>query len=380
MAAPRNAPQIVEILRRNAAREFAAARSLPPAIYHDADIFAMEVERIFYRDWICIGRLGEIPDAGDYVAVDIVGRPVFVVRQKDMSVKAFSNVCPHRGSRLVDDCGRARRFVCPYHSWTYDLDGRLTGAPFMHDTPGFSVDNVRLRELRCTQWQGFVYVSLDPDAEPFASHMAELDAQVGKYEFSDYVPVHTETEIWNANWKCLVENYMDVYHLHRVHADSFGKYGGFEQSTCFFPGNDYFCYHYVQEDGSEHSVAAHPDNERLQGEDRHRTWLINLFPSHTVQLQPDLLWYLSILPLSAGSLRVRWSVSVPQDFLDDPDGGEQHVRENLELLMQVNREDRLAVERVHGGTAEPSATPGPLSSLERNVWDFGRYLARRLCS
>lgn len=369
---------ILERLRQNAERPFHDALSLPPAVYHDSDIYALEVEKIFHRDWICAGRLAEIPRPGDYIAFDIVDRPVVVVRQADGTAKAFSNVCRHRSSRLVTGCGHARRLVCPYHSWTYELDGRLIGAPFMQDRAGFDMGAVALRELRCTAWQGFVYVSLDPGAAPFAAQLTELDEQVGKLEFADYVPVHAATEVWSSNWKCLVENYMDVYHLHRVHADSFGKHGSNEDTTYFFPGNDFFCYHYVQEADDKWSVRAHDNNDRVKGDERHRTWLINVFPTHTIQLQPDLLWYLSILPLGVDRLEVRWAVSVPQDFLDDPDGGEKHVRENLELLIQVNAEDRQAVERVHSGTAEPEAAQGPLSSLERSVWDFGRYLSRRL--
>ena len=348
---------ILEFLEENANRDFPDALSLPPAIYHDEDILALEIERIFRRDWICAGRLAEIPEAGDYIAIDVIDQPVVIVRQQDGGVKAFANVCLHRSSRLLDDCGHVRRIVCPYHSWTYELDGQLMGAPFMQDTRGFDTKAYRLRELNSTQWQGFVYVSLDADAAPFGQHMGELDELVGKFEMADYVPVHTETEIWNSNWKCLVENYMDVYHLHRVHADSFGKYGSSEDATYFFPGNDWCCYLYDQDSGGELSVQPHAKNERIRGDEKYRTWVINVFPSHTMQLQPDLLWYLSILPHGTEQLKVRWSVSVPQDCLDDPDGGEEHVKENLDLLIQVNGEDKQAVERVQSGTAENGARP-----------------------
>jgi choline monooxygenase len=371
--------RLIALLGENAARDFRDAQSLPPAIYHDEDIYALEAERIFGRDWICAGRLAEVPNSGDYIAIDIIDQPVFVVRQADSSVKAFSNVCLHRSSRLLDDCGHVSRITCPYHSWTYELDGRLIGAPFMQDTANFDLASYRLRELRCDVWQGFVYVSLDPDAAAVSQLLSEFDSIIGPLEISDYVPVHIETELWNCNWKCLVENYMDVYHLHRVHANSFGKYGSFEDQTTFFPGNDAFCYHYVQDDGGQKSVAAHAKNLRLSGEDRYKTYLINIFPAHTIQLQPDMLWYLSILPAGPEQLKVRWSVSVPQDFLDDDDAGAEHLKENLDLILQVNSEDKEAVQRVQRGTAEHGATQGPLSSLERSVWDFGRYLSRRLC-
>jgi len=256
----------------------------------------------------------------------------------------------------------------------------LIGAPFMQDTPGFSVGAHRLRELACDSWQGFIYVNLNPGAQSLSARLKGLSELVGDFRMPDYVPVFSRTEVWETNWKCLVENFMDAYHIHRVHKDSFGKHGSSEAQTELFDGEDCYSYHFVQEDEAPKSVYAHPDNTWLSGDNRNRTYLINVFPSHTIQLQPDMLWYLSILPQGTECVEIRWAVSIPAEILDAAEGRDKCVEEVMSLLHQVNSEDRPIVESVCRTTRSPEATRGPLSVLEKNVWQFGRYLARILAA
>ena len=369
---------ILRSLSDNAGTDFANAQSLPPAIYHNQEIYDLEVGRLFHRGWICVGRTAEIPNPGDFISYDIVGEPIFVIRQKNRTIKAFPNVCLHRCSRLLDGEGHVSKVSCPYHSWTYDLGGQLIGAPFMQKTPNFDRKSYRLDQLSCETWEGFIYVSLDPDASPIASKLQNLQNEIAEFRMADYVPVYQEHEVWHTNWKCLVENFMDVYHLHRVHADSFNKYSSYEHATELFPGEDAYSYHFVQEDAGAHSVAANPDNSWLKGDKRHRTYLINLFPAHVVQLQPDMLWYLSILPDGLDRVKIRWAMSIPSEILQAAQDRDAVIAGQLDLLKQVNSEDRPTVERVFQGTQAVAARQGPLSWLERNCWDFGRYLAREL--
>lgn len=371
---------ILKVLRDNANGDFAAAKSLPPAIYHDPQIFEFEKEHLFHGDWICLGRTAEIENIGDYICREIVGAPVFVVRRANDSIKAFANVCAHRASQLLSGSGHVSRISCPYHSWTYDLDGQLIGAPFMQQTAGFDVRNFRLKELSCETWQGFVYVSMQEKPPSIADRLRGLSDLIADYRIADYVPVFEQTETWNTNWKCLVENFMDAYHIHRVHRNSFARDGSSEELTELFPGEDAYSYHYVQEDEAAHSVYAHPDNTWLQGPSRYRTYLINIFPAQVMQLQPDFLWYLSILPQGIEQVNIRWAVSIPAEILDAASDRQVAVDKVMELLHTVNGEDRPVVENLFRSTASPAATSGPMSYLERNVWEFGRYLARRMCA
>jgi phenylpropionate dioxygenase-like ring-hydroxylating dioxygenase large terminal subunit len=374
----RDTASILEALGANASAGFENAQSLPPGIYHDPEILRLETDRLFRREWLCMGRLAEMPEPGDYIARDLAGAPVFVIRQRGERVRAFANVCLHRGARLLDGDGHVSRISCPYHSWTYDIDGQLVGAPFMQETPGFDVKASRLVELACETWEGFVYVNADADAEPLAERLAGLSRLVGDYRMADYEPVFMTEETWPTNWKCLVENYMDAYHVHRVHRDSFAKNGSSEEVTTLLDGEDGYTCHYVQEAEGPKAVSPHPDNTWIRDENRHRTWLVNVFPAHTMQLQPDMLWYLSLIPDGIDAVRVRWGVSIPREILDGADDRQLVIDGVMALVHQVNAEDKPVVENVFSATRSPHAEQGRLSYLERNVWQFGRYLARRL--
>lgn len=375
---PVSKANILTELSVNANHTLKNARSLPPAIYHDEDILDLEIARCFHHDWICIGRLAEMPNPGDYICRDIIDTPVFVIRQRDLTVKAFTNVCLHRSTKLLDGCGHVARISCPYHSWTYETNGQLVGAPFMEGTAGFDPSEYRLNELKCAIWEGFVYVSLADSPMPFQDALSGLSALVGDFRMGDYIPVYEHEETWYANWKCLVENYMDSYHIHRVHRDSFARYGSSEDITHLYPGEDAYAYHFIQENENRNSVCAHPDNTWLTGDDRYKTYLVNIFPSHVMQLQPDLLWYLSILPDGVDRLTIRWAVSIPAEILEGADDRQKVIDTEMDLIHQVNGEDRPIVENVFAATRSPFAVQGPLSFLERNLWDFGRYLDRRL--
>ena len=365
-------------LAEQADGDFSAAQTLPPQVYHDQAFHELELERIFRKEWICMGRLAEIPDAGDYTCRDVIDTPVLVVRQRDGGVKAFANICAHRAARLLTGDGHATRISCPYHSWTYNLDGRLVGAPFMQHTPGFDVAAYRLTEFACDTWEGFIYVSCSPTPQPLHAQLQSLSGLIGDFRMADYIPVFSQTDVWDTNWKCLVENYMDAYHIHRVHKNSFGMHGSSEEQTKLVDGQDAFSYHYVEEDDGPMAIQVAAANTWLTSDNRKRTYLINVFPSHTMQLQPDMLWYLSILPRGTEQLEVRWAVSVPGELLDSVDDRQAHIDELIGFLHQVNGEDKPIVENICRTTRSQDASRGPLSYLERNVWQFGRYLGRLL--
>ena len=154
------------------------AESLPPELYWRADVYALELERIFARDWMCIGRVEQVERPGDWLRVDLAGEPLVVTRDESGRLRALSRACRHRGLDLLcgsdERRGHAARFECPYHLWSYGLDGRLLGAPEMRCAAGFERWSVRLPELPLEVWQGYVFVCLDPAAAPLAPRLREL--------------------------------------------------------------------------------------------------------------------------------------------------------------------------------------------------------------
>jgi choline monooxygenase len=370
-------------LREHGARSFEQATAMPAEAYTSAEVLAAERHHIFGSAWTCVARTADVPAVGDWVTAEVADRSVVVVRHTDGEIVVHENVCIHRGATLLAGCGNAQRITCPYHAWTYRLDGQLVAAPYMHDsseadgTP-FAADRHQLVRVRSEVWQGFVFVTSDENAAPLAAQLRELDDVVGRYRLADYVPVHRAVEVWNTNWKHLVENFMDAYHVFKVHRDSFGAGGDSTLATMMHPGTDASAHHVViDEPGGVFGVAdAH--NAHLEGTWRHTTVLAAVFPTHVMQVQPDWLWYLDIAPIGTGQVRIRWDVSVAPTTYAAQNDPEAYVRSVLRLLEQVNGEDRPVVEGVTEGMRRTGITNAPLSYLERNVFDFDRYVARRV--
>ena len=209
--------------------------SLPSRDYLDANVFKREVERIFSREWLAVCRAEEIPHAGDWLVVDLVGESVLVVRGKNSQLTAFYNVCRHRGARLcapkdeVPKLGRAALPLavlpnggirCPYHAWTYDSDGALIGAPFLADDPDFRRENFSLYPVGCEIWGGFVFLHRTPkEAKPLVEQLTSVAAHIANYPLHELRIGHRIRYEVDANWKILCENYNECYHCGPVHPE-----------------------------------------------------------------------------------------------------------------------------------------------------------------
>ena len=212
-------------LAANAKLPFEQALGLLAATYTSPGFAALEAIGLFRKEWICIGRADDLPKTGDYVATDIAGIPIVTLRDKANRIRSFSNVCLHRMMRLAEGRGNCGgRLTCPYHAWTYNLQGRLIGASHMEATPGFRIEAHGLPEIRTELWQGWIYATLDPDATPLAPRLEPLTRAVEAYGMADYGCVLQQDEVWQTNWKCLAENYMEDYHAPFVHRNSIGVY------------------------------------------------------------------------------------------------------------------------------------------------------------
>ena len=369
---------VLDKLSQTAALDFSNARTMPPQMYHDSEILELETEKIFEKEWICIGRTADIPNVGEYFTYELIDQPVFAVRQKDKTIAVFANVCAHRCAKLLEGKGRANKIVCPYHSWTYELTGQLIGAPYMDQNIAFDKSHYRLATVKFEIWEGFIYINLNSDAPSITNQLNGLQEIVGQHRMADYIPVIQKTEVWDTNWKCLFENFMDGYHIHNVHRDSFSKYGCSEDHTTLYSGGDQYTYHFIDRDPKPDWASADDSNTWVTDEFRSRVVLAGIFPSHTIQLQSDLLWYLSIMPQGIGQVRIKWSAAIPKEILESAPDSEIHISKIIKLLTQVNSEDRPTIENLHLASASDCARQGPMSHLERNVYEFTRYLARRL--
>ena len=370
------APEIVRELRANCERPFGDARAMPPAVYQSDEFLKLEQREIFRKEWLCVGRASALANPGDYVTADIDGQPIVVVRGEDGALRAFSNVCLHRMSVLLEGRGNVRRIVCPYHAWNYSLDGVLRGAPMMERQSGFCKDAYALPSVRCDTWLGWVYVSLNEAAPPVAAQLADLTALIDIYDMGAYVETFYEEHVWDTNWKILAENFMESYHLPMLHRATVGPHSKLEDMECP-PGFPAFNYHWITKEASLPIGNAHPKNTRLQGHWRKTTALIAIYPTHLITLTPGYFWYLVLQPLGINQVHIRFGGGLSPEFIEDPKGAE-YMAALKRLLDEVNEEDRRGVQAVFRGVQAPLARPGHLSHLERPNYDFARYLSQRV--
>lgn len=366
----------IEALKAAADRPFEDARSMPPAVYTSPDVLAREEERIFARQWICLGRASALAHPGDYLTDEIAGQPILVLRDRDGEIRGLSNVCLHRMSTLLEGRGNVRTIVCPYHAWTYSLDGALRGAPLMDRQAGFCKDAYRLPAVRTEVWEGWIYATLDPSLPPVAEQFADLSTMIGRYGMADYIETFREEHVWDTNWKILAENFMESYHLPMLHRATVGPHSKLEEMECP-PGLPAFNYHWITKEASLAIGNAHPANTRLEGHWRKTTALLALYPSHLITLTPGYFWYLVLRPVGVGKVHILFGGGLSPEFVEDPRGPE-YMATLKTLLDEVNAEDRRGVEAVFRGVSAPLARPGHLSHLERPNYDFARYLAGRL--
>ena len=219
-------------LLANVAEPFASARAMPPGVYTSEDFLQRELDAIFAREWVCLGRADALAAPGDYLTYDLAGEPLFVMRDAEGRLRALSNVCRHRMSTLLEGAGNRRAIVCPYHGWSYNLDGSLRGAPAMEGNRAFCKEDYRLPEIRCEQWLGFVMATLNPQARPVAERLSEVQALIDDYAIEHYVETFRETHVWDTNWKILAENFMESYHLPVCHAGTIGGLSRLSEMVC----------------------------------------------------------------------------------------------------------------------------------------------------
>ena len=363
-----------------AARDLSEATAPPKALYTSPDILALEQQHIFGASWLCAGRADEIPSPGDYMTYELGPQPVILVRGRDGEITARANTCRHRMMRLVEGRGRASRFTCPYHAWTYSLDGELAAAPHMERTSCFDRDRLSLASVRSEIYQGWIYVTLNDAARSVADTLAPLTPVIARYGQEHYRTIFTEEHVWDTNWKCLTENFMESYHLPVAHRATVGaNFTVAENTFGETDEDDEFVFQFFTKTEGAPVGRAHPANDRLEGDWRHTSVMPTVFPSHMYVLAPDHLWYLSLQPDGVGRTRIRYGAALAPEVMDSADDSLALIAEKKAFLDKVQVEDKHVVEGIFRGALSPLSVPGPLSWMEQENHQFARYLARRLC-
>ncbi|MSP67715.1 MAG: aromatic ring-hydroxylating dioxygenase subunit alpha [Alphaproteobacteria bacterium] len=361
-------------------RSLREARHLPGYFYSAPEILAAEREQFFMRDWLAVGRVEELPNPGDYRTFEIVGEPVLLVRNAAGALKALANVCRHRGVAVAEGSGNAKRFTCPYHAWTYDLDGRLLGASKAAGLAHADIAGCRLPELRCDTWGGFVFISFAADGPTLAEYL-DADgyrASVAYVRPEDMVVVDTYTYEVDANWKLVPENLADVYHVDVIHRSTFGLTGYRpDQATAELTLTKYGWHkEYV-------SGTMAPDAELLFGpapwlaaHEKGKLFAFSAFlrPNFYLFARADMVQPWVAYPLTPTRSQVIGWTCLPKEFLGQP-----AFKEKVTILKAFARrfaeEDFSLMRAMQRGFASRNFVRGPFHELETMIHHrINRYL------
>jgi phenylpropionate dioxygenase-like ring-hydroxylating dioxygenase large terminal subunit len=350
--------------------------SLPAWTYSDPEFFALEKERVFAPAWQVVCHESDLPAPGDWHTLEYIGESVLVVRGRDMQLRAFANVCRHRGSRLVDgSSGCAKKLVCPYHAWTYDLDGSLAGVPDSATYPGLDKAQHGLAPVSLETWRGFVFVRLEDGGPSVAAMMAPYEAMIAPYRFEELKTLGRVTlRPREVNWKNIGDNYSDGLHITVAHPGLtrlFGRSYGVEAEEHV----DRMWGEMQERPSINWSERAYqqllPEVPHVPPE-RQRSWMyFKLWPNVAFDIYPDQVDFMQWLPVSPTESLIR-EISYASPDARREMRAARYL--NWRINRQVNAEDTALIARVQQGMASRSFTVGPLSEKEVCLRHFCRRM------
>jgi Rieske 2Fe-2S family protein len=355
------------------------ASLLPPRVFHDPDVFAFERDEWFARAWLSVGREEDAARPGDYITATVAGQSVLVVRGEDEILRAFHNVCRHRGSLIAPEPkGRVVRFQCPYHAWTYELDGRLRRAGHTDALVDFETADYGLVPIRLATWQGFVFVCLTADAPALEDELADLPDHLDRFPLDRLRRERRIEYQVKANWKAIAENYSECYHCPGVHPQlnritPYDRGRNLESSGPWAGGwmelRDEF--DTMSVDGLRHGRPSLPG---ITPEDERRIYYFVVWPNLLISIHPDYLMTHQVWPVEPGLSRVVGDWLFDPEVMARPDFDPADAIEFWDL---TNRQDWRVCELQQQGTASPAYTPGRYSLMEDMVHAFDVMCADR---
>jgi len=355
---------------------------LPARDYYDDEVWQLERRTIFANAWFCLGRSEEIPNAGDYISGDVAGTGVLVVRGKDEVVRAFYNVCRHRGSELCDPGVGSTKgaFSCPYHNWVYDLDGTLIGTPNVRAGDDFDRSQYPLKSVACDVWDGMVFVNLSTNPLPLREQLA--DEPDGPLEYERYrlgelrLGKRIVYEV-AANWKVIHDNFNECLHCPGVHPELSNIVPMFRKGMVFDPSRPDLGV--TLDEGlstfTMSGTSVLPPLPGLSEADLRSYWGYSVMPNVAMNLMSTGVMVYFIYPRGPGHTTIVSEYLFRPETVDDPGFDCSDMVEFLDL---VSRQDWAVCERAQRGVRNPGFERGVYPPQDALLQRFAeRYLAMR---
>ena len=376
--------EILKSLKYAAELSLEASTSMPPEAFTSEALLELEREKIFSKEWVCVGREQELPSTGAYFTTEVSRVPVIITRNYDNNLNALVNICRHRMTRLADGEGTTRVLTCPYHSWAYDLDGNLVNAPKMEDKQ-FDKSKYRLQQLRVETWLGFIFVNLDADAEPLAPRLSPLAKHLENFHIERMTLLSKKVDVWKSNWKVLVENFLEVYHIESVHRDTLFALGGAESARPGYHSDDYNFYLFAPNDDDNYDAGelVKPgvlvENTDLTEFELRHSPIGCVYPNLLIAVSWFGGAYIVAQPLSTGEIRVELGNFGPITGIEfNSKESEEYAVAKLNNYA-TDVEDRAIVESIYASAVSGYGKAGPLHvNHEETIYNFIRYLSMKL--
>jgi len=356
----------------------ARANHAPGFIYTDAAVYTAEKDRIWMKDWIAVARIEELAQPGDYLALRVVDEPLLLTRDHGGTLHAFANVCAHRGVEVAAGAGNAKEFMCPYHGWLYGLDGRLLGAPYMKEAAGFDPARCRLPPLHCEVWQGWVFVNFDADPEPLARFVADFDADFGFIRQQELAIAAKLDIVLNCNWKLVVENAMDKYHIGTIHAETL-SYGADHTAVEFWlkKRGMYGTFFSFAPRFNDHRPLFDRPMASLEDKPLDFAGASFMAPNFQQFYYCDNVECLTYWPLGVDRTRLYVYLLFPKPFLDHPEFASR-IKQYTDTETRVFEEDRAMVQSLQNGVASRHFRPGRFCRMEAPIQHVINYYTERM--
>jgi len=362
--------EVARLPRREA--ESQDDRSLPGWVYRDPAYFRVEMARLIRPSWQIVCHASDIPAPGDWRTLDLLGESVIVIRGGDGEVRAFANVCRHRGSRLVDgEAGCAKRLTCPYHAWTYAADGRLIGVPQREDYPGLDPARLGLIPVELEAWHGFLFVRLENGGGPGVGvMMAPYEEEVAPYRLAEVRAIGRITlRPRDVNWKNVADNYSDGLHINVAHPGLTRLFG---TRYAIEAGEHVDRMSGELVDAPSANLSERAYQAFLPGGDRR--WLYyKIWPNVAIDLYPDQVDFMHFVPVGPTETLIREISYALPDARREMKAARYL---NWRINRRVNAEDTALIRRVQQGMGSSFYAPGPLGRSEVCLRSFAQKLRR----
>ena len=351
---------------------------LAPWTYTNPELFELEYDAFFLRRWQLVGHANDVREPGAFITGDIGRDNVFVIRGKDDKLRAFLNVCRHRASRVLEGEGHCRGVIrCPYHGWTYQLDGSLMAIPQEESFSDFDRSGFGLHEIQLDIFHGLLFVRVKGDGPTVAEQFAHTGAWFEKYDVANYIRcAEPSTQVWDANWKVAWDNYLENYHIPIGHPGLNRLLIEDDDSVALPSGVSYGVFLMRDKPSKvdlerQYQELFHHANTRLPEEARGKWVQFGFTGSLGIDLYPEMVDMFQLIPLGPEKTLVRATYFGHQD----PSPEETELR-RLNILINdiVNDEDKTLCTRVQQGLHTTGYRPGPLSAVENEVLGFHRMV------